>query len=103
VCVYFRTTGVCGTFFTSEPKTITKCYRFKVEYIPEEKSCDSSVGITTRLWAGLSGFEGSIPGEGWEFFSSPPCPDRLWIPPSLLSNGYMGTGGSFLGRKVVRT
>jgi len=24
----------------------------------------------------------------WEFFSSPPCPDRLWGPPSLLSNGY---------------
>jgi hypothetical protein len=24
-----------------------------------------------------------------EFFSSPP-PDRLWCPPSLLSNGYQG-------------
>jgi len=22
--------------------------------------------------------EGSIPGSGCEFFSSPPCPDRLW-------------------------
>jgi hypothetical protein len=28
--------------------------------------------------------------RGWEFFSSPPCPDRLWGPPSLLSNGYQG-------------
>jgi hypothetical protein len=28
------------------------------------------------------------PGGGWEFFFSPPCPDRLWGPPSLLSNGY---------------
>jgi hypothetical protein len=26
----------------------------------------------------------------WEFFSSTPCPDRLWSPPSLLSNGYRG-------------
>jgi hypothetical protein len=31
---------------------------------------------------------GSIPGGGWEFFSSPPRPERLWGPPSLLSNGY---------------
>jgi hypothetical protein len=30
---------------------------------------------------------GSIPGRGWEFFSSPPCPDRHWSRPSLLSNG----------------
>jgi hypothetical protein len=25
---------------------------------------------------------------GWEFFSSPPFPERLWGPSSLLSNGY---------------
>jgi hypothetical protein len=29
-------------------------------------------------------------GGGWEFFSSPPRPERLWGPPSLLSNGYQG-------------
>jgi hypothetical protein len=29
-------------------------------------------------------------GRGWEFFSSPPRPDRLWGPPSLLYNGYQG-------------
>jgi hypothetical protein len=29
-------------------------------------------------------------GAGWEFFSSPPRPERLWGPPSLLSNGYRG-------------
>jgi hypothetical protein len=33
---------------------------------------------------------GSSPGGGWEFLSSPPRPDRLWGPPSLLSNGYQG-------------
>jgi hypothetical protein len=33
---------------------------------------------------------GSSPGRGREFFSSPPRPDRLWSPPSLLSSGYQG-------------
>jgi len=27
---------------------------------------------------------------GWEFFSSPPSPEGLWRPHSLLSNGYQG-------------
>jgi hypothetical protein len=39
-----------------------------------------------RLGAALIG--SSSPGRGWEFFSSPPCPDRHWGPPSLLSRGY---------------
>jgi len=33
---------------------------------------------------------GSIPGGGWEFFSSPPNPDRLWGLPMLLSERYRG-------------
>jgi len=32
----------------------------------------------------------SIPGGDWEFFSSTPCSDRLWGPPSLLFIGYQG-------------
>jgi len=36
----------------------------------------------------------SIPGRGWEFFSSRPLSDRLGGPPILLSNGYRC---SFLG------
>jgi len=56
----------------------------------EAKSCDSSVNIVTRLHTGLLGFYGSIPSMGWEFFSSPPCPEQLWGPTSLLSNGYQG-------------
>jgi hypothetical protein len=42
------------------------------------------------LRAGRSVFWGSIPGECWESFSSPPRPERLWGPPILLSNGYQG-------------
>jgi hypothetical protein len=48
------------------------------------------------LRAGLLG-EGSSPGRGWEFFSSPPPPDLLWGPPILLSNGHQG--GLSLGVK----
>jgi len=29
----------------------------------------------------------SSPDRGWEFFCSPPHPDRLWVPPRLISNG----------------
>jgi hypothetical protein len=36
------------------------------------------------------GVVGSIPGGGWEFFSSPPCPKRLWGLPSHLSDGFRG-------------
>jgi hypothetical protein len=42
------------------------------------------------LRAGRSGFWGSIPGGGWKFFSKASRPERLWDPPSLLSNGYQG-------------
>jgi hypothetical protein len=43
--------------------------------------------------AGLQGWMigGSNAGMGWEFLSSPPHPDRLWGPPSLLTNGYQGS------------
>jgi hypothetical protein len=50
-------------------------------------SRDSSVGIETDY--GLD-FWGSIPGRGKIFFFTPQRPDRLWGPPSLLSNGYRG-------------
>jgi hypothetical protein len=32
---------------------------------------------------------GSIPGKAG-LFCLPQCPDRIWGPPSLLSNGYWG-------------
>jgi hypothetical protein len=55
--------------------------------IIRNKSRDSSVGVATDY--GLDD-RGSIPSSGSEFFSSPPSPDGLWGPPSLLSNGYQG-------------
>jgi hypothetical protein len=48
-------------------------------------SPDSSV---VQRWATGWMIRVSCPGRGWEFFSLPPRPDRLWGPPSLLSNGY---------------
>jgi hypothetical protein len=47
------------------------------------KRRDNLVGIATRVR-----FPGG--GGGGEFFSSPPCPERIWGLPSLLSNGYQG-------------
>jgi len=36
----------------------------------------------------LNGVLGFDFRRGWEFFSSPPRPERLRGPPNLLSNGY---------------
>jgi hypothetical protein len=43
--------------------------------------------MSSEYFCGRSDDRGSIPVEGWEFFSLPPPPDRLRGPPSLLSNG----------------
>jgi hypothetical protein len=45
------------------------------------RSRDNSV---VERWATGWMMGGSSLGRGWEFFSSLPCPDRLWGPPSLL-------------------
>jgi hypothetical protein len=43
------------------------------------------MGVTVvQRWATGWMIGGESPDRGWEFFSSPPCPDRLWGPPSLL-------------------
>jgi hypothetical protein len=34
--------------------------------------------------------QGKSPGRSYEFFTSPPRPDQLWSPPSLLSSGLTG-------------
>jgi hypothetical protein len=65
------------------------------QFTPFNTYTYSPVGIATSY--GLDG-PGSIPGSV-RFFSSPQRPDRLWGPPSLLSNGYRG---SFPGVKRQR-
>jgi hypothetical protein len=41
----------------------------------------------TQAYVRVIGFDSR---RGWEFFSSPPRPERLWSLPSLLSSGYHG-------------
>jgi hypothetical protein len=50
-------------------------------------SRDSSVGIATGYGLDNRGVGVRVP-EGARNFSSPRRPDRLWGPPSLLSNEY---------------
>jgi hypothetical protein len=53
--------------------------------IPEKLGSSVVQSWATRCIIGVSS-----PGSGWEFFSSPPRPDRLWGPPIFLFNGYQG-------------
>ena len=64
-------------------------------------SCDSSVGLVTRLLAGQSGV--LIPEGVGDFFSSPNLP--LWSSPNLLFGGHRGAfyRGKAAGRDVLLT
>jgi hypothetical protein len=52
-------------------------------------SHDSVVGIATGYGLDDRGVRVRVPVRS-RIFSSPRCQDRLWGPPNLLSNGYMG-------------
>jgi hypothetical protein len=63
-----------------------------------------------QRWATGWMIGGSSPGRGWEFFYSLPRPERLWSPPSLLSNGHQellpwdkGTGVKLTTILVLRS
>jgi hypothetical protein len=67
---------------------VWKCYYLFMVYLTK-RSRDSSVGIETGY--GLDDREVAVRVPvGSRIFSSPRRPDRLWGPPSLLSNGYRG-------------
>jgi hypothetical protein len=82
------------------------CRNKRVNTVQERRNQCSSACIQTRLWAGRPGFN-SRQEQWWDFFSSPPRPNRLWGPPNLLSNGYRwfrgGGGGGENGRGVKPT
>jgi hypothetical protein len=59
----------------------------------------SIFAIATRLWTGRSGDEGSIPGRGEGFLSSPQPPDQPWAPPAFHS---VDTRGYFPAHKVAK-
>jgi hypothetical protein len=54
--------------------------------------------LPSLVWRWVTGWMigGSSPGRGWEFFSLPPRPDRLWGHPDTYP---IGTKGSFMGVK----
>jgi hypothetical protein len=60
---------------------------FILSYI---SSRDSSVGIEMGYELDDRGSRVRFLAVAGKFFSSQPCPERLWGPPSLLSNGYQG-------------
>jgi hypothetical protein len=60
---------------------------------------DSAVGIATGYGLDDGGIGVRVP-VGSRIFSSPRRPDRLWVPPNLLSSEYRG-GGAFLGDKAA--
>jgi hypothetical protein len=70
------------------------CKKFSLFKLPELriliKSRDSSVGIALGYGLDDRGSRVRFPVGAAEFFSSPPRPELLWGPPSLLSNEYQG-------------
>jgi hypothetical protein len=57
--------------------------------LTDYKSQDSAVSIATGYGLDNQGVRVRVLVEA-RIFSSPCCTDRLWSPPSLLSNGYQG-------------
>jgi hypothetical protein len=79
------------------------CFMFEVATVvlwnyPLVKESNQKHTQDTKFWNNLTqipyrlgcGLDDRGSGEGWEFFSSPPRPERLWGTPSLLSTGYQG-------------
>jgi hypothetical protein len=69
-------------FLYEFPPIFNKC-------LTNSGSPDSAVGIATGYGLDGRGVRAQVL-IGSSIISSPRRPDRLWGPPSLLSNGYLG-------------
>jgi hypothetical protein len=81
ICVY--QTRAINEFPTAYPL---------IRHVPSMSFQLHTLWFLIKRWAtgwtiGVLGFASC---GGWEFFCSPPRPERLWGPPSLLSNAYQG-------------
>jgi hypothetical protein len=101
VCLHVNTPGPChcseeldASFSLLGPRisrrAVSEGFVLGRMALREGSSCDSSVGIALGYGLDDRGSRVRFPAGGWEFFFSPPRPERLWGPPSILSNGYQG-------------
>ena len=76
---------------------LSNCQRLKEDSASGRSMQRSSIclarisrSVVTSLRAGRPVGHHLITASGKRFFSLPKRPDRLWVPPSLLGNGYRG-------------
>jgi hypothetical protein len=69
--------------------TLMEAVHFLLIYCYRKRSRGSAVGIATGYGLDDWGVGVRVPVR-LRIFSPPNCPDRLWSPPNLLSNGYRG-------------
>jgi hypothetical protein len=92
ISIYWISSKVTALIDHNNSKVSLKLFYYNFQIKDQIKSYfmswGSSVSIVTdyRL-----DDRGSIPDTGRGFFFLPLRPDRLWGPPSLLSNGYQGS------------
>jgi hypothetical protein len=78
----------------AESKELARTIGLKREYklyfiLINTRSGENIVGIATGYRLDYQGVGVRAP-VGSRIFSSPPCADRFWGPPILLSSGYQG-------------
>jgi hypothetical protein len=90
--MYFVTQYVSVWWLRKRPVEINGKFRISVAAYCFVCVLTSWAVIAPSVWWLDYGLDdrGSIPGGGWEYFSSPPRPERPWSPPSLLSSEYQG-------------